>query len=97
MTPREWKDAQSETSAIVEVRECDGGYELTMENGWSYLLDKSYGMAPLVGDVLVTWGGIGYPVRGVAILRTLFYRTPAEQEVRNREVLDAAFGGMRKE
>lgn len=66
----------------------EGAHEITSSDGWSFYVPK-YDGTPKVGDVAKFYGrGIGHVVRGLVIDgKTVFYRTPSEQEDVNRREL----------
>lgn len=78
-----WDDEQRDEGTLTRVEgPHDGWYSVTSDNGWSCGVSAEYGVEPKVGDRFVTWGGIGFAIRGQAINgRVLYYRTPDEQRV----------------
>lgn len=69
------------------MAEIGDGY-ITMGTGWTIGCDRPERFA--VGDVVELWGrGTGYPVRGLAVDRTVvWYRTEAEQEAHEQGEID---------
>lgn len=83
-----WDDTEREDGTIerVEGPDKNGWYSATSSNGWTCGVSAEYGVVPKVGDRFVTWGGIGFPIRGQTINgRVLYYRTPEEQNVENQK------------
>jgi hypothetical protein len=85
-----WNDLEREDGFLTEVSAAyKGYYSVTSSTGWSCGVSAEYGVEPKVGDAFVTWGGIGYPIRGQAINgRVLYYRTPDEQELENHKAAE---------
>ncbi len=58
--------------------------------GWSFSLAKEHGVVPKVGATMRTYGGFGYPIRGVVIDGACaFYRTADEQKAHQKEQNEA--------
>ncbi|HVZ88059.1 MAG TPA: hypothetical protein VHG72_13895 [Polyangia bacterium] len=77
-------DAEFEDKKLTDVTDGDGWFSLTFDDGWSFSLDKKYGIVPRVGQTARLWGeGIGRPVRGLAIDGVIaYYRTAEEEEAK---------------
>jgi hypothetical protein len=75
-------DPERQTVIVKTVREMDKGYEIIRSDGFWMWLDKKYGVAPVEGREITTYGkGIGYPSRGVVVDGKLaYYRTPEEEK-----------------
>lgn len=86
-----WTDEEREEGLLTEVSAAHNGYySVTSSTGWSCGVGTEYGVEPKVGDVFVTWGGIGFQIRGQAINgRVLYYRTPDEQNLENQKQAEA--------
>lgn len=85
------QDAEFRDVTITEVNRESDGWSITSSDGWSfYVPDK--GVEPRVGDSARFYGrGIGSTVRGLDIAgREVFYRTPEEQEQKNKLDVEAA-------
>jgi hypothetical protein len=69
-------------TVTASTKESDGGYSITCEDGWTFLVPADTPIAPRAGMTARFYGpGIGSPVRGLFIDGVkVFYRTPAEQE-----------------
>ncbi len=71
------KDKQ--VSKIKKVTESENGYEIAKEDGWSLWLDKKFGIMPKVGDEIVLYGQIGFPIQGIDIAgKEAYFKTQAQ-------------------
>lgn len=76
-------DKQFEDKIITEVRgESSTGFQITVDDGWSFFVPKDAPIEPKVDMVARFYGkGIGSPVRGLDLDGTeIFYRTPNEDK-----------------
>lgn len=75
-------DTQFRQTIVRDVRDEDGGWQITGEDGWSFFVPSTSPITPLVGSSARFYGqGIGYRVRGLTLDGvTVFYRTAAEDE-----------------
>jgi len=73
-------DTEYQDATIREVSGKPGAWNIKMDTGWSLWAESDW--TPVVGQVVRTYGRIGFPYRGLFIDgRKVFYRTAAEQEV----------------
>jgi hypothetical protein len=79
-------DPEFEEHVLEKVDEDDDSFTLSFDDGTCIGLAKSYGVVPLAGQTIRTYGrGFGWPCRGVAVNGVIAYhRTPAEQEAKQR-------------
>lgn len=92
-----WDDMEREEKTITKVSD-NGDYYSIQTGVWGIGLDKKYGIEPVVGDSIVTWGRFGFPCRGIAINQTIaFYRTVEEQAEQNRIEIEAGKNKRREE
>lgn len=77
-------DEQYREVAIREVATCEGGWNITDEEGWSlFVTGEACAIPPDVGERVRMYGrGLGYTVRGVVIGERV-YRYQTEAESRN--------------
>lgn len=88
---KEYKDQDQEYKdyLITHVRDYGDQWELEVDNGWQFLVDKIEGHTPEVSHAIRFYGkGVGYAVRGVDIdYVTYYYRTPKQQEEAHQKYL----------
>lgn len=79
-------DLEFEDVSVAAVEDGGTGWSIQRSDGWSFWVERSWGVEPKVGDVARFYGrGIGYPVRGLDIAgRQCFYRTEAEEREKRR-------------
>lgn len=79
-------DTEFESAVLKTVEECDDGWALNRSDGWSFYADKITGHTPKPGQTAKFYGrGTGYIVRGLVVDGyCYFYRTPEEQEQKDR-------------
>lgn len=90
MSAAAWLDLDREEGTLTEVSGVENGWcSVTSSNGWSCGVEITYGVVPKVGDRFITWGRIGWPIRGQAVNDTvLYYRTPDEQLLEDQRLAD---------
>lgn len=76
------EDKQFDDYTISEVRDDSEYYSVGCNSLW-LSVSKEYGIVPKVGTTMRTYGGMGYPVRGLVLDGVCaFYKTPADHQER---------------
>ncbi len=70
---------------ITSIREHKDGYEIC-QDGVFFWLDKKYGIKPVVGQTVETYGGMGRSIQGICIDgKTAFFKGELQMEREHKE------------
>lgn len=96
-------DIEFETTRLTHVSSAVSGWDVTGSSGWSWFVPNLSSpdpapdhMTPKVGDEMVVFGGLGYPIQGMLLNgEIVWYRTPQMREA--KRVADMAAWERKKQ